>query len=74
MFGKGPRSLEGSSFTDYSRDTMKVVIEVKSNISPGTDTLKELISFLLVPPRYLVGAGPSKQVGFRFLIDKKNRS
>ena len=74
MWVKGRHSLEGSSQADYSRDSVKAVIEAKSSTSPGTVELEEMTSFLPVPPRYLVGVGPSKQVGFRVLIDKKNRS
>ena len=54
--------------------SVKAVFEAKSSTSPGTVELEEMTSFLPVPPRYLVGVGPSKQVGFRVLIDKKNRS
>ncbi|VAI23220.1 unnamed protein product [Triticum turgidum subsp. durum] len=51
-------------------DTIWADFEATSSTSPGTVALEELTSFLTVPPRYLHGAGASKELPLHVRIDK----
>jgi hypothetical protein len=52
-----------------STDAVKVEIEVTSSKEPGVVAVEEL-TFLIVPPKLLAGAGSSRTVSLQIRIDK----
>lgn len=66
MWANGPPPPGANRKTD----TVLVDVEAPSSATPGAVALEDLTSFLTVPPRYLAGAGASKELSLHVRIEK----
>ena len=65
IWAHGPQT---SSKANCRSDVVMMEAEVSSSASPSAVGFEELTSFLAVPGRYMVGAGPSKQLRLQIEI------
>uniref|UniRef100_A0ACD5VES8 Uncharacterized protein n=1 Tax=Avena sativa TaxID=4498 RepID=A0ACD5VES8_AVESA len=66
MWVNGPPPEEANRRTD----TMQTDLEARSSTTPGDVVWEDLRSYLVVPPQYLVGAGPCKLLSINVRIGK----
>ncbi|XP_071683022.1 putative E3 ubiquitin-protein ligase SINA-like 6 [Lolium perenne] len=66
LWVNGPLPAEANRRTD----TVLADIEATSSTKPGAVVLGDLTSYLTVPPRYLVGAGPAKVLSLNVRVGK----
>jgi hypothetical protein len=69
MWSNGPPS---GSPLNRRTDTVLADAEAPSSATPGAVALEDLTSFLTVPPRYLVGDGPSRELPLHVRIEKNS--
>ncbi|CAM0950310.1 unnamed protein product [Alopecurus aequalis] len=51
-------------------DSMLTDFDATSSTTPGAVSIEDLTSYLMVPPRYLVGAGPRKELSLHVRIGR----
>lgn len=69
MWANGPPPGPGSA-ANRKTDTVLADVEAVSSSSPGLVALEDLTSYLMVPPRYLVGPAASKELPLHIRIEK----
>ncbi|CAM0949011.1 unnamed protein product [Alopecurus aequalis] len=68
MWANGPRKAAPAA--NRKTDNMMTEFEATSSTTPGAVSLEDLTSYLMVPPGYLVGAGPSKELSLNIRIER----